>query len=249
MVHMASGELIQLNVGGQIYTTTKATLERHPNTMLGAMFNGSMPTAVDDNGHYFIDRDGALFGYVLNFLRSSKLAVPEDFKQWEQLALEADFYQIEPLIQAIQDIRHRAKQPSQGWFLEVIEVRTGSTATMPTNNSRVKTIISGRKSVITSLPSQFIGPVEKLRHTNDSEYSEVELSGSNVRLKLAEYLQSCGWTLLDSNMTSSSGYDSKSMISSLIIEQSYRDRWFIPQACTVPPGEPEHINENCEEMV
>ena len=249
MVHMASGELIQLNVGGTIYTTTKATLSRYPNTMLGAMFNGSMPTTVDERGHYFIDRDGTLFGYVLNFFRSSKLAVPDDFKQWDQLALEADFYQIEPLIQAIQDIRQRAKQPNGGWFLEVIEVRTGSTATMPTNNSRVKTIISGRKSVITSLPSQFVGPVEKLRHTNDSDFSEVELSGSNVRLKLAEYLQSCGWTLLDSNMSSSSGYDSKSMISSLIIEQSYRDRWFISETDVSQSAEAAHADENCEDMV
>lgn len=29
--------------------------------------------------HYFIDRDGHMFRYVLNFLRTSKLLIPDDF--------------------------------------------------------------------------------------------------------------------------------------------------------------------------
>jgi hypothetical protein len=30
--------------------------------------------------HYFIDRDGEIFRYVLSFLRTSKLLLPDDFK-------------------------------------------------------------------------------------------------------------------------------------------------------------------------
>ena len=224
-------DLVKLNVGGVQYMTTKATLGRHPNSMLGAMFNGSMPTTMDTNGHYFIDRDGIMFGYVLNFLRSSSLALPEDFKHFDQLAVEADFYQIEPLIQAVNDARQRSRLPRGpcGHLLEVIEVRTGSTATMPTNNSRVKTIISGRRDVINSLPPQFVRPVEKLQHTSDMDFTELLLNGSNVRLQLAEHLQQNGWTMVDSHLSSSSGYDTKSMISSLIIEQTYRDRWMLAE--------------------
>ena len=224
-------DIVHLNVGGTLYTTTKATLCRFPNSMLGAMFNGAMPTTKDESGHYFIDRDGSLFMYVLNFLRSAHLALPEGFKHCDQLALEADFFQIEPLIQAINDIRQRRTQTcaQHGRLLEVIEVRTGSTATMPTNNSRVKTIISGRREIICSIPAHFIGPVEKLQHPSENEFTEFELQGSNVRLKLAEYLQSQGWVRSASDMSSSAGYDAKSMISSLIIEQSYRDRWFLPE--------------------
>ena len=96
-----SHDIVHLNVGGVFYTTTKATLSRYPHSMLGAMFNGSMATTVDENGYYFIDRDGTLFGYVLNFLRSSQLAVPDGFKNLSQLAVEADFYQIQPLLDAI----------------------------------------------------------------------------------------------------------------------------------------------------
>lgn len=228
-----SQDLIKLNVGGVLYTTTKATLSRIPNSMLGAMFNGSMPTTIDSDGNYFIDRDGHLFNYVLNFLRSSCLALPDDFKFYDALALEADFFQIEPLIQAVTEARRKARQPRDcGHLLEVIEVRTGSTATMPTNNSRVKTIISGRRDVINSLPSQFVGAVEKLQATSDQEFTELLLNGSNVRLQLAEYLQRNGWKMVDSHLSSSSGYDTKSMISSLIIEQTYRDRWLLPDQCT-----------------
>lgn len=228
---MASQDLVRLSVGGLIFSTTKATLSRYPNSMLGAMFNGSMPTSCDEDGRYFIDRDGTLFPYVLNFLRSSQLALPADFKHYEQLAIEADFYQIEPLIQAISELRHKLRSPPVpvGHLIEVIEVRTGSTATMPTNNSRVKTIISGRRDVLNGLPSEFVGATEKLQHTGDMEFTELEMNGSNIRLRLAEYLQNSGWHLLNSNLSSSSGYDSKSMISSLIIEQSYRDRWFLPE--------------------
>lgn len=223
--------ILCLNVGGVHYTTTKETLCKYPNSMLGAMFNGCIPTTKDSEGRYFIDRDGSLFVHILNYLRSARLALPDGFKHLDPLAVEADYFQIEPLIYDIGNLRQKAKKEGLlvGQLVEVIEVRTGSTATMPTNNSRVKTIISGRCDTISSLPSQFVGPVEKLHHLSDKEFTELELSGSNVRLKLAEYLQSNGWKLIDSNLSSSSGYDAKSMISSLIIEQSYRDRWFKPE--------------------
>lgn len=234
-----SQDIVRLSVGGVLYTTTKATLSRYPNSMLGAMFNGSMPTSQDENGYYFIDRDGALFGYILNFLRSSQLALPSNFQYIDQLAIEADFFQIQPLINLIKEYKMKAldKMKPCGSIIEVIEVRTGSTATMPTNNSRVKTIISGRCDTICSLPC--VGPIEKLQHVNGDDFTELELSGSNARLKLAEYLQNKGWTLLDSKLSSSSGYDAKSMISSLIIEQTYRDRWFLP----VPHSLKNHAND------
>ena len=104
-----SQDIIRLNVGGVPYTTTKATLSRYPNSMIGAMFNGSMPTTVDDEGRYFIDRDGNMFAHVLNFLRSSQLALPDGFKHHDQLAVEADFYQVEPLIQALNELKKQSK--------------------------------------------------------------------------------------------------------------------------------------------
>lgn len=115
---MAAYEIVNVNVGGVCYTTTISTLTRYPGSMLGAMFNGSMPTGQDDKGNYFIDRDGNMFRYILNFLRSGQLDLPEDFKEYSLLYREADFYQIEPLLECL---RLRQASTRNGYFLEVQE--------------------------------------------------------------------------------------------------------------------------------
>ncbi|KAL2104002.1 hypothetical protein ACEWY4_000870 [Coilia grayii] len=94
---------VTLNVGGHLYTTTLSTLQRYPDSMLGGMFRGDLPTTRDAQGNYFIDRDGTLFRYILNFLRTSELTRPVDFTEMDLLRREADFYQIEPLIQCLND--------------------------------------------------------------------------------------------------------------------------------------------------
>lgn len=52
---------MSLNVGGCVYSTSLSTLQRYPDSMLGAMFSGDFPTFKDAQGNYFIDRDGPLF--------------------------------------------------------------------------------------------------------------------------------------------------------------------------------------------
>ncbi|NIG58236.1 BTB/POZ domain-containing protein KCTD21 [Pontoporia blainvillei] len=99
----AMSDPITLNVGGKLYTTSLATLTSFPDSMLGAMFSGKMPTKRDSQGHCFIDRDGKVFRYILNFLRTSHLDLPEDFQEMGLLRREADFYQVQPLIEALQE--------------------------------------------------------------------------------------------------------------------------------------------------
>ncbi|XP_065452049.1 BTB/POZ domain-containing protein KCTD21 isoform X1 [Chrysemys picta bellii] len=96
-------EPITLNVGGKLYTTSLSTLTSFPDSMLGAMFSGKMPTKRDSQGYCFIDRDGKVFRYILNFLRTSHLDLPEDFQEMGLLRREADFYQVQPLIEALQE--------------------------------------------------------------------------------------------------------------------------------------------------
>ena len=43
--------------------------------MIGAVFSGRHALPTDDEGYFFIDRDGRHFHNILNFLRS-----PEQFK-------------------------------------------------------------------------------------------------------------------------------------------------------------------------
>ena len=40
--------VVELNVGGTIFTTTKTTLNRDPNSMLARMFDGDLPPCQQD---------------------------------------------------------------------------------------------------------------------------------------------------------------------------------------------------------
>jgi len=125
--------------------------------------------------------------------------------------------------------------------VQIIEVRVGETATMPTRNSRDKTILSCRRDIVNTLPREFFVPVTDLvvqMTTSNGEagltdFVELELVGSNVRLQLGEYLQRSGWTLVHSDMISSCGFDNRHTMvpfpksDLLAIEHSFRDRWYL----------------------
>ncbi|XP_064595088.1 BTB/POZ domain-containing protein KCTD21-like [Liolophura sinensis] len=125
---------VTLNVGGVLYTTSRTTLTLFGDSMLGRMFSGDWETAHDSEGRCFIDRDGHLFRHVLNFLRTGKLIIPEDFPELLQLKSEADFYQIEALIEVVEaEIVRRAllrpepevpQREQRHYYLDVVEITT-----------------------------------------------------------------------------------------------------------------------------
>jgi len=94
-----SSDIVNLNVGGVKYSTTRSTLCKYPDSMLGAMFSQNMPSNVDKDGYYFIDRNGKIFEYILQYLRSDELSLPKEFKDFDLLKREMDFFQIKPLIE------------------------------------------------------------------------------------------------------------------------------------------------------
>ena len=55
----------------------------------------------DDHGNYFIDRDGPLFRYVLNYLRTSTAYLPANIKEREALIVEAEYYGCQDLKRAL----------------------------------------------------------------------------------------------------------------------------------------------------
>ncbi|CAG8462405.1 27204_t:CDS:2 [Dentiscutata erythropus] len=66
----ASQERIILNVGG----TYRSTLIAYPTTLLGTMFaDRNKELLCPVNGEHFIDRDGQLFRYILQFYRTGKI--------------------------------------------------------------------------------------------------------------------------------------------------------------------------------
>ena len=74
----------------------------------------------------FFCRDGQLFRFVLNFLRSAELNLPDNFKETKQLSQEADFYQIAPMIEALdawqlseEGANAKPTSHKNGWFVEL----------------------------------------------------------------------------------------------------------------------------------
>ncbi|CAH3122202.1 unnamed protein product [Porites lobata] len=98
-VHFSS--TVKLDVGGQHFTTTVQTLTKDPNSMLAAMFSGKFEMKPSEDGSFFIDRDGTHFRFILNFLRTGKLTLPEGATFTKELEEEAEFYQIQGLVDAL----------------------------------------------------------------------------------------------------------------------------------------------------
>ncbi|CAB3404643.1 unnamed protein product [Caenorhabditis bovis] len=99
----SSDDIISLNVGGTAYTTTRNTLNKEPDTLLANIAAGNLSDADQtsvvpmQDGTYFIDRDGPLFAFILHFLRTDRLSLPENFKDHSRLRDEAEFYRFERL--------------------------------------------------------------------------------------------------------------------------------------------------------
>ncbi|KGL77278.1 BTB/POZ domain-containing protein KCTD8, partial [Tinamus guttatus] len=101
-------EVVELNVGGQVYVTRHATLLSVPDSTLATMFSPCRggPAAArqlprDSRARFFIDRDGFLFRYVLDYLRDKQLALPEHFPEKERLLREAEYFQLGDLVKLL----------------------------------------------------------------------------------------------------------------------------------------------------
>lgn len=95
--------VVDLNVGGVSYTTTLATLTSQPDSKLTEMFTpggSTFPPQLDSRGRYFLDRDGVLFRYVLDYLRDGTLVLPESFRERERLKREAQSLNLPALAEA-----------------------------------------------------------------------------------------------------------------------------------------------------
>ena len=97
-------EWIKLNVGGQIFLTTKRTLLSEPNSMLANMFSGEFsPGAKDELGAYMIDRTPEYFKPILNYLRTKELIMDQNISKNGVLA-EARYFGIQGLVDQIEEM-------------------------------------------------------------------------------------------------------------------------------------------------
>ena len=70
--------------------------------MLHAMLSGRFDTKSGENGSYFIDRDGTHIRFILNYLRTGELIVPNDEIIRRELLAEAKFYHVEGMITVLE---------------------------------------------------------------------------------------------------------------------------------------------------
>ncbi|XP_038647229.1 BTB/POZ domain-containing protein KCTD8-like isoform X3 [Scyliorhinus canicula] len=93
-------EVVELNVGGQVYVTKHDTLLSVSDSLLAKLFsrNNVQVLPRDNRGRYFLDRDGFLFRYILDYLRDKQLVLPEHFPEKERLLREAEHLQMGELV-------------------------------------------------------------------------------------------------------------------------------------------------------
>ncbi|XP_042315715.1 BTB/POZ domain-containing protein KCTD12 [Sceloporus undulatus] len=103
----SSPEIVELNVGGQVYVTRRGTVLSVRGSLLWRMFSegaSSMPSSSlprDSKGRVFLDRDGFLFRYVLDYLRDQELVLPERFPERGRLQKEAEYFQLPDLVRRL----------------------------------------------------------------------------------------------------------------------------------------------------
>ena len=73
-------------------------LTKDPDSMLAAMFSGKFEVKLSEDGAFFIDRDGKHFRFILNYSRTGKLSLPKRAIFLDELAEEAEFYQIQGIL-------------------------------------------------------------------------------------------------------------------------------------------------------
>ncbi|XP_013109851.2 BTB/POZ domain-containing protein KCTD3 [Stomoxys calcitrans] len=102
-----TGDLVNLNVGGQRFSTSRQTLTWIPDTFFTALLSGRISSLKDETGAIFIDRDPSLFSIILNYLRTKEI----DVKNCEIRALrhETEYYGLTPLVKRLalcEDLNH-----------------------------------------------------------------------------------------------------------------------------------------------
>ncbi|KAL8180718.1 UNVERIFIED_CONTAM: BTB/POZ domain-containing protein kctd12 [Gekko kuhli] len=100
---MVFPEIIELNVGGQVYITRHNTLISIPGSLLWEMFTQKniRSLARDNKGRFFVDRDGFLFRYILDYMRDQQLVLPEHFPERSRLQREAEYFKLPELVKTL----------------------------------------------------------------------------------------------------------------------------------------------------
>ena len=95
-------KIVRLNVGGKCFDTTAETLFNLP--FFQPVLEGRFDFARDEEGRFFVDRDGTRFQHVLQFARDTRRPSRATIeKQREELLSECDFFMCDALKDYLRD--------------------------------------------------------------------------------------------------------------------------------------------------
>ncbi|CEL95738.1 unnamed protein product [Vitrella brassicaformis CCMP3155] len=87
-----SGETVKLNVGGKTFEVAKSTLTKHPDALLAKLVDAKWHAQQTEA--IFVDADGSLFEYVLQYYRRGAPVIIPYTVTKGQLKKEFDYYGI-----------------------------------------------------------------------------------------------------------------------------------------------------------
>lgn len=126
---MSNQELVTLNVGGKIFTTRFSTFQQFPASRLTQMSDGRDQEFKMVGGQIFVDRDGVLFSFILDFLRAQRLILPTDFSDYLRLQ-RGSFLELDPLVDLLNQehwlqlrpalVRGTFPKPEHSSFFQVV---------------------------------------------------------------------------------------------------------------------------------
>jgi len=87
-------KIVRLNIGGKLFYTTPDTLRSRGDNFFTGLLSGRISSTKDENGAYFIDRNGDLFAPILDYLRSGELIIPKHIEV-SQIENEAQFFSVD----------------------------------------------------------------------------------------------------------------------------------------------------------
>lgn len=105
VVNLSNCEPICLDVGGKTFYVDSFVIKKYGYGILNKMKsyrqNVTNATYFTNCLRYTIDRDGDIFEFILDFLKTGQLNLPTGFRDYKILATEAQYYEIEPLVQKV----------------------------------------------------------------------------------------------------------------------------------------------------
>jgi hypothetical protein len=84
---------VKLNVGGKYFEVSRSLVYQHSESMIGRLVSDTW-LRKDSDKTIFIDRDGDMFGHVLNYMRYGSIELPASLPK-SMFQRELDFYQLE----------------------------------------------------------------------------------------------------------------------------------------------------------